>query len=147
MAPKKPFTPGANKNRSWHGGEPILKRLRLKDLHRNGYIDHPSGVFPPIETDNFQVRNTFNLVDPVTGAATEKYNFIHPIFKPENWVQLAPEDYERISPGLRLASSFLCEPSVLGFFQAMLRNTQRLHDSHTIMRSSQPHTWPSCFVR
>ncbi|KAF1347055.1 hypothetical protein BDV97DRAFT_423662 [Delphinella strobiligena] len=129
MVPKKPFTPGADRNRIWHGGDPILKRLRLKDLHRNGYIDHPSGAFPQIETDNFQARITFSLADPVTGAANDKYNFIHPVFKPENWVQLAPEDYERISPALRLASSFLCEPSVLGFYQAIIRAPQRLHDS------------------
>lgn len=125
----KPFTPGKITCRPWHGGDPFYKRLRLKDMHRNGYIDYPGG-WPGIE-DDFQVPDPSHALhdNSADTTATTHYTFIHPVFRRLNWLNVSDDEYEAFTPALRLASSILCTPHVLRFYQALLhRPLDRLND-------------------
>ena len=99
-----------------------MRTLRLKDLHRYGYIDHPSGPIDAAE-DKFQVFNVDRQDVRATAESTgpdESHGITHPLFKRTNWIGLTDADYELIKPSLRLASKLLAETYVLRFFQALL---------------------------
>ncbi|KAF1354666.1 hypothetical protein BDV97DRAFT_418461 [Delphinella strobiligena] len=51
----------------------------------------------------------------------ELYTPIHPIFRRKNWIDISDDEYKLLDPGLRLASCFLYEPSVMPFFTGILR--------------------------
>lgn len=104
-------------------------------MHRNGYIDYP-GPWPGVD-EYFQVyQDTHgNVNDP----GNSNYSFIHPIFRQKNWPWLPKEYFKCIEPALRLASSILCEPAVLRFFQALLhRPWKRIVDPNAEIRLKQP---------
>lgn len=97
----------------WHGWDPILKKLRLKDLRRNGYID----------TDK-----DWKTIDRRVAIPTDQEVFdeidndaLHPVFKQANWRGITDQDFARLRPALRLASNLLFEPTILQFFTGLMR--------------------------
>lgn len=130
--PSRPFTPGLDPSRPWHGGDPILRRLRLKDYKRNGYIDWvPANEFPPLEGD-YQVANAATLAGNDTEYA---YAPIHPVFREENWIGLRDGDYQALGPAIRLVSSLLSEPYILTLFNGLSQKPlSQIYDAGTLAR-------------
>lgn len=104
-------------------------------MHRNGYIDYP-GRWPGVD-EYFQVYQDTH--DNVNDPGNSDYSFIHPVFRQENWSSIPKDHFKCIEPALRLASSILCEPVVLRFFQALLhRPWKRIVDSNAEIRLKRP---------
>lgn len=97
----------------WHGWDPILKKLRLKDLRRNGYIDTDKD-WKPIDR-RVAIPTDQEVFDEIDNDA------LHPVFKQANWKGITDQDFARLRPALRLASNLLFEPTILQFFTGLMR--------------------------
>lgn len=111
--PERITPTGADSGRPWHGWQPHLFRLRLKDLQKNGYVDYRStdpsaSPYDPPPVDMFLPGCMYGMD-------------IHPVFQRSNWLGLDNHDYNLIAPALRLATYLLNDANVLTFFTGVLR--------------------------
>lgn len=105
---------GQDPTKQWHGQDPILRRLRLKDLQRHGYIDWKEDE--PLPSLSFASPSSFVQ----SGRAR-----LHPIFKPNNWDGLAAGDFKLLLPAMQIASHLLAFPPVLAFFSGLFRRPHK----------------------
>lgn len=110
------LTPGLDPTQPWHGGDPILSRIRLKDLNRNGFIDYPADRMPPVDP-NFGVPGV-RAAPYIPGGQFLPPNPIHPVWRRENW-KVSDADYNSLRPVLRLASCFLYEPTMFSWWKGL----------------------------
>lgn len=86
----------------------MLRKFRLKDLHRHGFIDWINGLeMPPIDYTEDRGTSQLNDVD------------IHPVFRRGRWHNISDDDYVLLLPVLRVASKFLLEPSMMAWWHGL----------------------------
>lgn len=100
-----PATPGSRKLTSLYKGRWDVLTLEkgLTRMNEAGLINYSN--MPPIK-QNFTASNTT----------------IHPVFRRANWRGIDQQEYGLLEPAIQLASGFLCEPSVISFFNGLSNN-------------------------
>jgi len=109
------FTPGANPQLPWHGGDFLLSRFRIKDLLKEGFLKYPVDQMPPIDPD-FQVPPS-RAAELIPGGSL--YEHIHPVFERSRWLDVSDDDYDLLAPSIRLASCFLNEPAMMPYWKGL----------------------------
>lgn len=121
MAQRPRAPAGRNPWYPWHGNDPVLNKIRQKDLYNEGFIVYPGGRLPPID-DEFRIP-TVN---------------IHSVFQWGNWPDLSFDDYHLLVPALNLASKFLTQPAFFDWWRALnVRPVPVLDDPNLIVRTGR----------
>lgn len=112
------------------------KDVNITDRPKEGRISHEFEPLPPIDSDFEVTKDRREMFVPKRRSTRyhrmfrrtrsgddprELYTPIHPIFRRKNWIDISDDEYKLLDPGLRLASCFLYEPSVMPFFTGILR--------------------------
>jgi hypothetical protein len=100
-----------------------IQAIGLEELNDKGYINLPDSEFPLDPDFNFKAK----AEEHETGAyirhkhgADPIISTIHPIFLPIRWKDVSREDYDLMTPTLKLASRFLDEPQILSYIKGFL---------------------------